>query len=291
MTGAAAILAAALAAASPLSVLVRAERTEARLGEPLAYEIDVRHRAGEAYELAGDLDVPPFRGAARGCRRVASGAEARTTCSLSLALFALGPHDVPDVILVARTAAGEEVLPVGGPRITGTGIIDPAVPPERLSLREPAAPVPLLVPTLRPLWWGAGLAALVAAALLARRAWKARARAASGPPPPEAAEARLRRRLDALEAQGLAARGLGREHVFEVSEIVREWIGAATGLNALDLTTAELVDALRRAADPRVDPEAIRRFGEQADLVKYAREPAGPEECAAATAFARGLAR
>jgi hypothetical protein len=293
MTGPAALLAAALAAASPLSVLVRAERTEARLGEPLAYEIDVRHRADEAYELAGDLEAPPFRGAARGCKRVDSGAEARTTCSLSLALFALGAHDVPDVILVARTPAGEEVLPVAGPRITGTGIIDPAVPPERLSLRDPAPPVPLLVPTLRPLWWAAGLAALVAAAFLARHAWRARARAraASGPPPPEAPGARLGRRLDALEARGLAERGLGREHVFEVSEIVREWIGAITGLNALDLTTAELVDALRRAADPRVDAEAIRRFGEQADLVKYAREPAGPEDCAAATAFARGLPR
>jgi hypothetical protein len=195
------------------------------------------------------------------------------------------------VKLAARTPAGEAVLLVAGPRITGVGIIDPAVPPDRLSLREPAPPVPLLVPSLRLLWWAAGLAALVAAALLVRRALRARARAASEPPPPEPPWARLERRLDALEAKGLPARGLGREHVFELSEIVREWIGAVAGLNALDLTTAELVERLRRAADPRLDAEAIRRFCEEADLVKYARAPADPVDCAAATQFARRLGR
>jgi hypothetical protein len=276
-------------AASPLSVLVRSERTEARLGEPFAYEIDVRHRPDESYALAGDLEAPPFRGTARGCKRTESSGEVRTTCALALALFALGPHDVPEVRLAARTPAGEAVLAVPGPRITGVGIIDPSVPADRLSLRDPAPPVPLLVPSLRLLWWAAGLAAAVALALLARRALRARARAASEPPPPEPASARLRRRLDELEAKGLPARGLGREHVFELSEIVREWVGAVAGLNALDLTTAELVERLRRATDPRLDPEAVRRFCEEADLVKYARAPAGPAECAAATAFARRL--
>jgi hypothetical protein len=278
-----------LPAATPLSVLARAERTEARLGEPFAYEIDVRHRPDESYALAGDLEAAPFRGTARGCTRAESKGEIRTTCALSLALFALGPHDVPEVRLTARTPAGEAVLRVPGPRITGVGIIDPSVPPDRLSLREPAPPVPLLVPSLRLLWWAAGLAALAAAALLVRRALRARARAASEPPPPEPPGARLQRRLDALEAKGLPARGLGREHVFELSEIVREWIGAVAGVNALDLTTAELVERLRRAADTRLDVEALRRFCEEADLVKYARAPAEPVDCAAATAFARRL--
>jgi hypothetical protein len=107
---------------------------------------------------------------------------------------------------------------------------------------------------------------------------------------PEAPGARLARRLDALEAEGLAARGRGREHVAAVSAITREWLGAVTGVNALDLTTAELCERLARADDPRVDLAALRRFCEEADLVKYARAPAGPAECAAATAWARGLA-
>jgi hypothetical protein len=170
--------------ASPLAVVVRAERTEARLGEPFAYEIDVRHRPEESYALAGDLEAGPFRGTARGCTRVLAKGEARTTCALSLAIFALGPHDVPEVRLAARTPAGDAALAVPGPRITGVGIIDPGVAPERLSLRPPAPPAPLLVPTLRPLVWAAALAALAAVALLARRALRNRARAAAEPPPP-----------------------------------------------------------------------------------------------------------
>jgi hypothetical protein len=277
--------------AEPLSFLVRAERTEARLGEPFDYQIDVRHPAEQSYALPGDLDAPPFRGIARGCRRTEAGGEARTTCTLSLALFALGPHDVPEIRLAVRTSAGEATLAVPGPRITGVGIIDPAAPPESLALRDLAPTVPLLVPSLRLLAWAAGALAAIAIALLLLRAWRRRARAATEPAPPEPPAVRLRRRLDALEAKGLLARGLGREHVFELSEIVREWVGAVSGLNALDLTTAELVLALRRAADPRVDAEALRRFCEEADLVKFARAPADPAACAAATAFARGLGR
>jgi hypothetical protein len=280
-------------AAAPLAVVVRAERTEARLGEPFTYEIDVRHHPEERYTLAGDLDAPPFRARARGCTRTEAGGEARTTCALSLALFALGPHDVPAVKLAVETPAGGAALVVPGPRITGVGIIDPAAPPERLSLRDPAPPVPLLVRSLRLLFWAGGLVALLAAALLARRAWRsrrARLVAAAEAPPPEPPSLRLRRRLDALEAKGLPARGLGREHVFELSEIVREWIGAVTGLNALDLTTAELVERLARTGDPRIDVEAMRRFAEEADLVKFARAPADAAACAAATRFARGLA-
>lgn len=277
--------------AAPLAVLVRAERTEARLGEPFGYEIDVRHPADEVYTLPGDLDAPPFRGTARGCRRTEAGLEARTTCTLSLALFALGAHDVPEVHLAVRTAAGEAILAVPGPRITGAGIIDPAAPPETLALRDLAPPVPLLVPSLRLLLWAGAILAAVALAVLLVRARRARARSGAGAPSPEPPAVRLQRRLDALEAKGLPARGLGREHVFELSEIVREWVGAVAGLNALELTTAELVERLRHAPDPRLDVEALRRFGEQADLVKYARAPAGPADCAAATAFARGLAR
>ncbi|HEY6098804.1 MAG TPA: hypothetical protein VIW03_05205, partial [Anaeromyxobacter sp.] len=195
-----------MATASPLSVVVRAERTEARLGEPFAYEIDVRHRPDESYALAGDVDAAPFRGTSRGCRRTESGGEARTTCALSLAIFALGPQDVPEIRLEVRTPAGGAAFPVPGPRITGIGIIDPAASPEGLALRPPAPPVPLLVPSLRLLGWAAGLLAAIAAALLVRRAWRSRTRAAAAPAPPDPPEVRLRRRLDALEEKRLPAR-------------------------------------------------------------------------------------
>jgi hypothetical protein len=291
----AALLAASLAAtppttARPLSLLARAERSEVRLGEPFGYEIEVRHAPPERYAIPAALDAPPFRGAGGACRREAQGDEVRTTCAIRLALFALGPHDVPALALSMETAEGTETVAIPGPRVTGVGVIEPGAPAEGLALRPLAPPVPLVVSSLRVLAWAAGAAALLLAALLARRALRARAREEPLAVPPEAPGARLARRLDALEAEGLPARGRGGEHVAAVSAMVREWLGAVTGVNALDLTTTELCERLARADDPRVDLAALRRFCEEADLVKYARAPAGPAECAAATAWARGLA-
>jgi hypothetical protein len=298
----AALLAAALAAGvvpppgeppPPRPALARAERTEVRLGEPFGYEIEVRHPADERVAIAAELDAPPFRGTGGECRRAdgaAKAGEVRTLCSLRLALFALGPQDVPEVRLVVRTDRGESTLAVPGPRVTGVGVIDPAAPPESLALRAPAPPVPLEVPSLRLVWWTLGAVALVAAALLARRRWRRRALPAAAGVPPEPPGVRLARRLDALEAKGLPARGLGAEHVAELSTAVREWIGATAGVNALDLTTAELAERLGRAAVPGLDVGAVRRFCEEADLVKFARAPADAAACEAATRWARGLA-
>lgn len=268
---------------------VRAEKSEVRLGEPFAYELEIRHPASESYALPEALALAPFRAAEPACRREGHAEDVTTTCALRLALFALGPHDVPAVALEVRTAAGAATLSVPGPRVTGVGIIDPKVPSGELTLRDPAGPVPLLVRSLRLLWWTLGALALAALAVAAVVAWRRHARSRSAPPPLVPPHERFARRLDALEAERLPARGLGSEHVARLSELAREYLGALTGENALDLTTSELVERLGRDPDPRLDRVALRAFLEDADLVKFARREADEVECAAATAFARDL--
>jgi hypothetical protein len=276
---------------------VRVEKSEVRLGEPFRYELEIRHPADESYQLPETLALEPFRaaspsagsGQAPACRREAQGSEATTTCAVRLALFALGPHDVPAIALAVRSGAGEATLEVAGPRVTGVGIIDPKVPNRELALRDPAGPVPLLVRSWRVLWWTLGALALAALAAAAVVAWRRRARAAVEPPPPIPPHVRFVRRLDALDAERLGARGLGREHVARVSELLREYLAAVTGEPALDLTTGELVERLAAQGDPRLDLGALRAFLEEADLVKFAKADAGEGECAAASAFARDL--
>jgi hypothetical protein len=232
----------------------------------------------------------------RGCRRAAAGApggadETITTCTLRLRLFTLGAQDIPTVTLSAATAQGARALDVQGPRVEAVGVIDPQAPTDQLKLRDPAPPVPLLLPSWRVVWWALlGLAAL-AAAWLGWRWWRRRARGAAEPPPPVPPGERFARRLEALAADRLGAQGRAREHFFRLSEAVREYVGALTGLNALDLTTGELVDQLRALGDPRFDPEALRGFCEDADLIKFARFPAGGYECEAGLRFARDLQR
>ena len=205
-----------------------------------------------------------------------------------MALLALGAVDLPALRLAVTTPQGPRVLDVPGPRLTGNGIIDPKVPVERLELKV-APPVPLLVPDWRLLWWGLGAVALALAGWRLWRWWRARRRAGEAPPPPVPPEVRFAARLDQLDQERLGEQGRGREHFFRLSEAVRDYLGSVTGLNALDLTTGELLDALARQPDPRLPLPVLRHFSETADLVKFARLHADAGACAEGVAFGREL--
>ncbi len=275
--------------ASPKEVRSRLGKAQPKLGEPFDWEVEVRHPRGESYALPDAYAAPPFQVALQGCRREAAGDETLTTCAVRLTLFELGAHDLPTLRLEAATPGGPRVLDVPGPRVEAAGVIDPAAPPDALQLRPPAPAVPLLLPTWRPVWAALALLGLAALAFAAWRWWRRRARRAEEPPPPIPPAERFARRLDALAADRLAEQGRVREHFFRLSEAVREYVGAISGLNALDLTTAELVDALRAQGETRLDVEALRGFSEDADLIKFARFPAGGYECEAGLRYARDL--
>jgi len=274
--------------ADPIGLHARADKASVRLGEPFGYQVEIRHRPEERYLLAGDPDLSPFRADGVRCRRDQARGEARTTCTMQLALFALGPVDVPDLLFEVDRPEGKARLAVPGPRVSGVGVIDPRAPVDSLALRDPSPPVPLLVRSYRPLLaaLGAGAAAALAI-LLARALRRARARRAL-PRLPTPAE-RLERRLQTLEAERLPLRGLGEEHLDRLAEAVREYLGALRGLPALDLTSSELLAALGTPPDARLDLAGLERFLSEADLVKFARRSATPQACDAALAFAREL--
>lgn len=274
--------------AEPIGFHARADKANVRLGEPFAYTVEVRHPPEEAYALHGEPVLSPFQADGVRCRRQVEKGEARTTCTMQLSLFALGPVDIPDVLFDVDRPAGRARLSVPGPRITGVGVIDPKAPPAMVQLRDISPPVPLLVTTYRLLWWALGLlagaAALVAGIRALRRA-RARRRVAVEPTPFE----RYERRLASIEAERLPQQGLGDEHVARLSEAVREYLGALSGLPALDQTSAELLAGLRRAPPPGVDLGGLEGFLREADLVKFARRPAEPEVCRDELQYARAL--
>jgi len=283
----------ALSPAAPRAVHTRLEgAAQPRLGEPFDYEIEIRHATAERYLPPAKAELAPFDAEPLGCKSVTvpgGAGDSLTTCGWRLRVFELGPHDVPALTFEAATPDGPRALVVPGPRVEAAGLIDPAAPPDQLQLRPPAPPVPLLVRSWRLVWWAAGLLAAALAAFLLVRWWRRRARAAAEPPAPLLPHEAFARRLAALEADRLPEQGRAREFFFRLSEAVRAYVGALTGVNALDLTTGELLDALAAAGDPRLDLGRLRDFCEDADLVKFARFPAGGYECEAGLRFAREL--
>jgi len=278
----------ALPDADPIGFHARADRASVRLDEPFGYQVEIRHRPEERYALAGEPVLAPFRAEGVRCRREEARGEAKTTCTMRLALFALGPVDVPDLAFEVDRPEGKAQLLVPGPRVTGVGAIDPQAPAGSLALRDVAPPVPLMVRSYRLLLAALGAAAAAALAFLTLRALRrARARRAL-PRIPTPAE-RLERRLRALEAERLPLRGQGEEHVARLAEAVREYLGALRGLPALDQTSAELLAALRAEPDGRVDLLGLERLLAVADGVKFARRPTTPDACEAGLAFAREL--
>lgn len=281
--------AAPLPDADPIGFHARADKARVKLGEPFEYRIEIRHAPEEWYLLRGEPAVQPFHAEGVRCRRDAQGGEVLTTCTMRLALFALGDVDVPDLVFEVDRPAGKARLVVPGPRITGLGALDPAASPASIPLRV-APPAPLLVRSLRLLWWTLGALAaaalLTGAALAAFRWWERRGALAL---PSLSPAERLERRLQALGVERLADLGRGEEHVTRLSEAVREYLASVTGLPALDLTTSELLGALAGAPDPRLDLSGLELFLRGADRVKFARQPAGSEQCAAGLEFAWAL--
>lgn len=277
------------AQAAPRQVHSRTSASAAKLGEPLEWNIEIRHPPAERYQFGAPLPEGPWRAEPLGCQRVETTDEVTTTCRLRLALLSLGAVDLPGLSLAVTTPDGQRSLDVPGPRLTGNGVIDPAVPSDQLKLKDLAPPVPLMVPSWRLLW--VTLAALAAILVGWRlwRWWRARRHAGAAPPPPIPPEVRFAARLDELEGERLGEQGRGREHWFRLSESVRDYLGAVTGVNALDLTTAELLERLADQPDPRLPIEPVRQFCETSDLVKFAKLAADGHACADGIAFGREL--
>ena len=281
--------AADLPAAEPNGFSARADKAEVRLGAPFGYVIEIRHDPRETYELPPAFQLEPFDVSGARCRREAKGQEAVTTCTMQLALFELGEHEIPEVALLAHTPGGDRVLRVPGARIAGSGVLDPEAQAQDLQLRDIAPPAPLMVRSYRLVAWVTGVLAavglLVAGILYLRRRRRSRPENLPALLPHE----RFQRQLDALAAEELPRSGRGREYFFRLSEMIREYVGALHGLNALDLTTEEILAALARSELRGFDRGGLAAFCRQSDFVKFARHEATESECAEALTYARDL--
>jgi len=271
---------------APLAFQAKATPDKVRLGEPFVYTVAITHPASQRYELAMPQDLGPFEVTeVQRHREDGKDGRATTTFELKMALFDLGSKTLPELPfeVVDEAKAGRFAVP--GSPVEGVSSLPADADKEGADLYDIKPPLEVPVRSYRLLWAlliGLGVAAL---AYGAYRFWK-RPRALVVPVvPPQPLDVRTRAALDALRAEDLPSKGRARELHFRLSEIVRGYLGERYAFEALERTSPELLDSIRRLPTPGLPVDDLIAFVYASDLVKFAKSEATPDDCKRAMDF------
>lgn len=260
--------------------------------------VDAREVAGpggtaEAAAASPRAATPPAAGVPAG---TATRASLDTTCTLALRSFRLGRQKLP-ALEVAWTGKGSEggTLEIPARRFEVDGRLGNESAP---TLRASYAPFPIRERNW-PLLIGAILLATVGVTAILtlllvfalRRFILPRRFAEPKPPAHIIAYGKLEALSQTLGGAGEESADpdaasawdpvLGREFFFQLSEILREYLGNRYDMDTLELTTAELCERLHDVDLQEVSLDEIEGFLSAHDMVKFARQAAGREEALA----------
>ncbi|MBN1477603.1 hypothetical protein JXA47_12680 [Candidatus Sumerlaeota bacterium] len=287
-----AILALTTLSVSTRAATLRAEVTprQCTVGDRVTVVVEIDSEPGEHVgelhlgELGEDLHL-----AEHGRLVPAESASGAPRWRAEIVPFAVGMLDLPPIsatVTGADSATSEATADLGQIQVD-------AVIPEGLEPPGPKAPHgPFTLPEPRPTWpYLALLGAVVACALIH---WLVRRLRQEGEAPPRPAEVRPPHEialadLDALEASSLVAEQRYRVFFYSLTDIVRVYFEREFGLGAPEMTTQELLDALRQRGYPAAICEQVQRWITACDLVKYASQRPAPDHCRTALTLARAI--
>jgi hypothetical protein len=248
------------------------------VGDRITMTVTVEHPTSARVTWPDSLDLAPFEVLEV---RVEPGATtgdlARSSAVISLAAFELGELEIPSFDVMVTAADGtEEALSTDrfGIEVASVGV------DESGDIRDIRGPIGIPLSAFRLALWV--LLPLLVAALLwivARRLRPKRddsARPVFGALPRPAHEVALEA-LTALEASTKLDRGLVKEYHIEASDILRTYVEARFGVDALEMTTLEVLARLDAAGTDMRFRDGLRAFLEQCDLVKFAKVRPGPD--------------
>lgn len=249
------------------------DTARATVGDRITLTVTVDHPAGSRVVWPDSLDTAAFEVLdARSAPPVPEGDGLRSTAAFTLTAFELGDLQVPGVDAVvegpgeARDTLTTEPLDVQMVSVGGDGSGD---------IRDIRGPLSIPLSLVRVgLWVLVALAAAVGAWVLWRRMRGRGEKSDAAPlpaspprPPHEVALEALAR----LEASSLLERGQVKEYHIRVSDILRAWVEARYRVPALEMTSGEVLEGLRRAGLDGSFLDDLRRFLGPCDLVKFAK--------------------
>ena len=273
----------ALPEARPLGIELKVEPEEITLGQHIAVKLSVEHDTRDVYSLPGfdpaPLAVPQGAPAPAHVREELQG-KARTTFSFTLVdLGSLEPK-LPDLVLHVEGPDGQRALTVRGRLLKFKSLVKHENQgADDAAHHGPKPPVQVMVRSY--LWAGVAVGFLAVVGLaLAFVWWRKREKIVTAKLIPEVPYDELAlQQLTRLRGEKPWTRGAGRAAIFQLSEIVRGYLGLRLGFNALDLTSEELVDELKQRRLMGLDLAALSEEVRWEDLVKFAKLEPTVEEC------------
>ncbi|HEY2743424.1 MAG TPA: BatD family protein [Polyangia bacterium] len=279
------------------TVGVSIDKTEAHVGDRLTLTVSAVAKSGIAVMLpakldTGKLEILDRNDGDKTGRDLGDGRRSHRFV-LGVAAYETGEIDVPPLAVTYILPSGQtrsvetEPLTINIRPLVAADEAHPEPQPER----PPRSAMVEDQRVVRALKWGGiglgGAIVLLVAGLLIRRAWRRRTPAAlvaEANAPKRAPDAVAIEKLTALRAAGNFGVDGYRPFYFALTEIVREYLGARYGFDALEMTTTEVLDELKTRAEHLVGEGAeVPRFFASCDLVKFAK--AGSTDAAALAAL------
>ncbi|WP_375767126.1 hypothetical protein NR798_36395 [Archangium gephyra] len=271
----------------PQGFQARVQPEQVLLGEPFVYELVITHPADHRYDLELPPELGDFELLSQARTPPETGKEpAVTTFHLKLSAFNLGMLSLPEVPFLVSTPEGPRrfVAPARSLEVASTLPEDAQA--EGADLKEIQPPTEVTIPSWTLAWVLAGLLTAAGFGLMVWRVLrKYRKHRVAQVKPLLPLDVRTRQALDILKSEDLPAKGKVKDFYFRLSEIIRGYLGERYGFDALECTSSELMQELRRKKPLQFPEDGLMRFVSESDLVKYARAESTPESCREALAF------
>ncbi len=249
--------------------------TEVSVGQKITWQLTVKHKKEDAVHLEG--------GASFGGLEIKSKDRTETpaengwvleTLSVSLVGFDPGDITIPKQKLTVVDYEGH-LAEIMTPEsfVTVKSLLANEPEPK---LKEDTGPGEVVMEKDYLLLWILGIVIAIAAVagltLLGRKLWAMRKpKPAPPPPPPRPAEEIANEKLDALRRSNLLPEGHIKEFHVRLSEAIREYLGNRFHFDSLELSSEELIQAIRRIKLSQSEYRLILDFLGETDLVKFAK--------------------
>ncbi len=262
----------------------------AQVGDPLALVVTIEHAQIDEVKLPTDVDLGGLEVLEQKHTASMKGPVVTEEMRFKLASYEAGDHTVaPITIVIAGVPFSTAPMTVTTQSVLPDDVAAPTPPPAKgaQAASQPTATRKEDGPPLsieEPIYWPLAIPVVLLLGAVGYFLWKRRQASAdeivATAPRIPAHQAALQL-LKMLRAKEYLRYGNFRDYYFEASEIIRGYLSQRYAINALDLTTRELMHKLAAISAPGLDRGGLEKWLQHADMVKFAKGQ--PSDADAAT--------